>query len=74
MLVSLASARRIGELQALSNLVSFTGDDIHLTYLPEFRAETELEANPLPRTLSSGSLKILLVNSLRSFRLSSEGS
>ena len=48
-LVSLATARRVSEIQALSKEVSFSGNDAYLTFLPEFRAKTESEANPLPR-------------------------
>ena len=39
-LVSLTTARRVGELQAVSREVSFSGADIFLFYLPEFRAKT----------------------------------
>ena len=39
-LVSLATACRVGELQAVS----------YLSYLPEFRAKTESAVNPLPRS------------------------
>ena len=48
-LVSLATACRVGGLQAVSRDVSFSGSDI-LSYLPEFRAKTESSANPLPRS------------------------
>ena len=56
-LLALASARRIGELQAVSHLVSFSGNDCYLSYLPEFVAETESEANPIPRSFKVTSLK-----------------
>ena len=55
-LVSLATARRVGELQAVSRDVSFSGSDIYLSYLPEFRAKTEPSVNPLPRSLCVRSL------------------
>ena len=55
-LVSLATARRVGELQAVSRDVSFSGSDIYLSYLPEFRAKTESSANPLPRSFCVRSL------------------
>ena len=55
-LVSLATARRVGELQAVSRDVSFSGSDAFLSYLPEFRAKTELAVNPLPRSFSVRSL------------------
>ena len=49
-LVSLATARRVGELKAVSCEVSFSGSDAYLSYLPEFRAKTESAINPLPRS------------------------
>ena len=55
-LVSLATARRVGELQAVSWDVSFSGSDIYLSYLPEFRVKTESSANPLPRSFCVRSL------------------
>ena len=55
-LVSLATARRVGELQAVSREVSFSGSDIYLSYLPEFRAKTESSVNPLPRSFCVCSL------------------
>ena len=55
-LVSLATARRVGELQAVSRDVSFSGSDIYLSYLPEFRTKTESSANPLPRSFCVRSL------------------
>ena len=58
-LLSLATARRVGELQAVAKDVSYMGDDIHLSYLPEFLAKSESEANPLPRSF--------IVKSLRDF-------
>ena len=47
-LVSLATARRVGELQAVSAEVSSSGEDLFLSYLPEFRAKSESEVRPLP--------------------------
>ena len=55
-LVSLAMARRFGELQAVFHDVSFSGSDIYLSYLPEFRAKTESSVNPLPRSFCVRSL------------------
>ena len=49
-LVSLATARRVGELQAVSAVVSSSGEDLFLSYLPEFRVKLESEARPLPRS------------------------
>ena len=51
-LVSLATAHRVGELQD----ISFSGFDAFLSYLPEFRAKTELAVNPLPRSFCVSSL------------------
>ena len=49
-LVSFATARRVGELQSVSRDVSFSGCDIYLSYLAEFRAKTEPSVNLLPRS------------------------
>ena len=56
-LLSLATARRVGELQALSSQVSSSGDDLFLSYLPEFRAKTESSVRPLLRSFPVGSLR-----------------
>ena len=56
-LVSLATARRVGELQAVSREVSFSGADIYLSYLLEFRAKTESSVNSLPRSFCVRSLE-----------------
>ena len=55
-LIALATAKRVGELQAVSKEVSFSGVDIFLSYIPEFRAKTECETNPLPRYFKVTSL------------------
>ena len=57
--LSLATAHKVGELQALSSQVSSLGDDLFLSYLPEFRAKTETSVRPLPCSF--------LVRSLRDF-------
>ena len=54
--MSLATARHVGELQAVSKDVSFSGFDAFLSYLPEFRAKTESAVNPLPRSFCVHSL------------------
>ena len=48
-LVALATAKRVGELQALSAHIAFQGGDMALSYLPYFVAKTETPTNPLPR-------------------------
>ena len=50
-LVSLATAKRVGELQALSRKVPFVRSDACLSYVPEFVAKAESISNPLPRSL-----------------------
>ena len=55
-LVSLATARCMGELQAVSREVSFCGSDVLLSYLPEFQAKTESSVNPLPHSFFVRSL------------------
>ena len=56
-LLSLATARRVGELQAVSLAVSSLGGDLFLSYLPEFRTKTESSSNPLPRSFRVRSLR-----------------
>ena len=56
-LLSLATARRVGELQAVSSAVSSSGGDLFLSYLLEFRAKTESSSNPLPRSFRVRSLR-----------------
>ena len=48
-LVALATAKRVGELQALSQSVSFSGSDAFLQYVPEFVAKTSTIEHPVPR-------------------------
>ena len=50
-LVAMATAKRVGELQALSFSVSHRGDDLVLHYDPFFLAKTESVSNPLPRSV-----------------------
>ena len=59
-LVSLATARRVGELQAVSWEVSFSGSDAYLSYLPEFRATTDSAVNPLPLSFCVRSLAVFV--------------
>ena len=49
-LVALATAKRVGELQALSRLVSSSSSSAGLAYVPDFVAKTETAVRPLPRT------------------------
>ena len=55
-LLAMATAKRIGELQALSFSVSHRGDDLVLHYGPFFLAKTESLSNPLPRSVIVQSL------------------
>ena len=55
-LVSLATAKRVGELQAVSRTVSFVHSDACLSYVLEFVAKTESISNPLPRSFYVASL------------------
>ena len=55
-LVSLAMAKRVGELQAVSCHVSFASSDACLSYVPEFLAKTESSSNLLPRSFLVKSL------------------
>ena len=56
-LLSLATARRVGELRAVSSAVSSSGRDLFLSYLPEFCAKSESSSNPLPRSFRVQSLR-----------------
>ena len=55
-LVALAMAKRFGELQALSRVVSFSSSSAGFAYVPEFLAKTETAVHPLPRTFEVKSL------------------
>ena len=77
-LVSLATARRVGELQAVFREVSFSGSNAYVSYLPEFRVKTESVVNLLPRSFCVRSLDgfvgdlpeellLCLVHALRSY-------
>ena len=75
-LVSLATAKRVGEIQALSRMVSFSSSAAGISYVPEFLAKTESAVRPLPRSFSIQSLQDfavglpeeLLLCSVRSLR------
>ena len=56
-LLAMATAKRVGELQALSFSVSHRGDDLILHYDPFFLAKTESASNPLPRSVIVQSLE-----------------
>ena len=55
-LLAMATAKRIGELQALSFSVSHRGDDLVLHYDPFFLAKTGSVSKPLPRSVIVQSL------------------
>ena len=55
-LVSLATAKRVSELQALSGQVVCQGNNMVLSYLPEFIAKTETLSHSLPREFTLTSL------------------
>ena len=55
-LLAMATANRIGELQAVSFSVSYRGDDLVLHYDPFFLTKTESVSNPLPRSVIVQSL------------------
>ena len=55
-LISLATAKRVSELQALSRIVSFSSEGAVVSYIPEFLAKTESYLRPLPRSFLVKSL------------------
>ena len=56
-LVALATAKRVGELQALSRQVAFLGPDMFVSYLPYFVAKADRPDAPLPRSFKICSLR-----------------
>ena len=56
LLLSLATAKRVGEIQALSHRVSFSSSAAGLSYVPEFVAKTESDLRHLPRSFEVPSL------------------
>ena len=55
-LLALPTAKRVGELQALSRYVSFSSSGACVAYVPEFFAKTESALHPLPRSFLVKSL------------------
>ena len=55
-LVALATAKRVGELQALSSAVTFVGGDACLSYVPQFVAKSESLTRFIPRSFLVKSL------------------
>ena len=55
-LLALATAQRVGELQALSHRTSWQGQDLVVSYLPEFIAKTDTESHSTPREFRIKSL------------------
>ena len=55
-LLGLATAKRVGELQALSSVVTFVGLDACLSYIPQFVAKSESLTRSIPRSFLVKSL------------------
>ena len=49
--LALATAKRVGELQALSSIVTFVAGDACLSYVPQFVAKSESLTRSIPRFL-----------------------
>ena len=56
----MATAKRVGELQALSFSVSHKGEDLILHYDPFFLAKTETASNPILRSMSKNAMSFFL--------------
>ena len=56
-LVSLATAKRVSEIQALSKLVAAIGNDLVVPFQPHFIAKTECVDAPVPRSFRVLSLR-----------------
>ena len=55
-LVAFATAKRVGELQALSSVVTFVQGDACLSYVPDFVAKSESLSRSIPRSFLVRSL------------------
>ena len=55
-LLALATAKRVGELQALSSIVTFVAGDACLSYIPQFVAKSESLTRFIPRSFLVKSL------------------
>ena len=55
-LVAFATAKRVGELQALSSVVTFVHGDACLSYVPDFVAKSESLSRSIPRSFLVRSL------------------
>ena len=55
-LLALATAKRVGELQALSSVVTFVDGDASLSYIPQFVAKSESLTRSIPRSFLVKSL------------------
>ena len=61
-LVALATAKRVGELQALSSVVTFVHGDACLSYVPQFVAKSESLTRSIPRSFLVKSLSDFAVD------------
>ena len=57
-LLALATAKRVGELQALSSIVTFVAVDACLSYIPQFVAKSESLTRSIPRSFLVKSLAV----------------
>ena len=78
--MSLATAKHVGVVQAVSRTVSFVRYDASLSYVPEFVTKTVFISNPLPRfflvvslsDFAAGLDDELLLSPVRTLRISSD--
>ena len=75
-LLALATAKRVGELQALSSVVTFVAGDACLSYIPQFVAKSESLTRSIPHSLvksladfAAGLVTDLLLCPVRALRL-----
>ena len=55
-LLALATAKRVGQLQAISSIVTFVGLDACLSYVPQFMAKSKSLTHTIPRSFLVKSL------------------
>ena len=76
-LLALATAKRVGELQALSSIVTFVAGDACMSYIPQFVTKSESLTSSVPRSflvtsladLAAGLNTDLLLCPVRALRL-----
>ncbi|MPC65510.1 hypothetical protein E2C01_059645 [Portunus trituberculatus] len=59
-LFALATAQTVGEIQAFSHKTSWQGQDLRVSYLPEFIAKADTDAHGTPQEFRIKSLATIV--------------